>query len=106
MDVSTAHREHIQLDQRGRPDLLHAERGVASGGHACHQTRGIIIGRAGLGCDYLAHACGACGECNVFTVSVLPSVHKGQGALGMSTFWLISPGMSMFWLRIPPPPLA
>ena len=29
---------------------------------------------------YLAHAYNACGRCNVFTVSVLPSVHRGGGS--------------------------
>ena len=31
---------------------------------------------------YLACACNACGECNVFTVSALPSVHGGGGGGG------------------------
>ena len=35
---------------------------------------------------YLAHACNACGKCNVFTVSVLLSAHRG---------WVEAPGMSI-----------
>ena len=36
---------------------------------------------------YLAHAYNASGECHVFTMTVLPSVHKGGGgAPGTSTF--------------------
>ena len=58
---------------------------------------------------YLAHGYNAYGECNVFTLSVLPSVHMGGGGgagLGICTIWLISKGLSTFWLRTthPHPP--
>ena len=50
---------------------------------------------------YLANAHSANGECNVFTVSVLPQL--GRGCPGKCTIWLMSQGLSTFWLRTPPP---
>ena len=34
---------------------------------------------------YLAHVHSAYGECNVFTIFVLPSIHRGGGDLGKCT---------------------